>query len=453
MARLNVKSEVREYTHEGARAFAHLKPEQQLRRSVLSCLLWEDEFYEDGTSIADRIAEYATAVKPEVLAAVAIEARTVHNLRHVPLLLLDVLSKTGAGTGLVADTVAAVVQRPDEMGELLSIYWRKGRKMVSHGLQKGLAKTFGKFDEYQLAKYDRDGKVKLRDVLRLARPKPVDDVQSALFKRVKDRALATPDTWEVELSAGKAKKETFERLLTEKKLGYLALLRNLRNMEKAGVDRKLVREAILARKGGAQRVFPFRYVAASRAAPQFEPYLDQALIAAIVEMPVFFGKTAILVDVSVSMDDPLSARSDMTRRDAAATLASIFPGDLRVFAFSDQVTEVPPRRGMAGVAAINAAPRGGTKLFDAIAVVNAQVPHDRLIVITDEQAHAAQGSIRFGIRYEQSTTATTCPDPKGIGYMINVASAQNGVGYGKWTHIDGFSEGVLRYIRAVEDQR
>jgi hypothetical protein len=44
--------------------------------------------------------------------------------------------------------------------------------MLPAQMRKGLARAFGKFDEYQLAKYDRDGVVKLRDVLRLARPKP-----------------------------------------------------------------------------------------------------------------------------------------------------------------------------------------------------------------------------------------------------------------------------------------
>jgi 60 kDa SS-A/Ro ribonucleoprotein len=293
--------------------------------------LWEDEFYEDGKGIAERIVETAEKVKPETLAALAVEARETFNLRHAPLLLLDVLSKTGRGKPLVADTVARVVQRADEMGELLSIYWRNGRKMVPAQMRNGLARAFAKFDEYQLAKYDRDGTVKLRDVLRLVRPKPADEAQCALWKRVKDRTLETPDTWEVALSGGADKGEAFTRLLQEGKLGYLALLRNLRNMAQAGVDEGLVKAAIVARKGGAQRVLPFRYVAAARAAPQYEPAIDQALCEAIGEMPVLLGRTVVLVDVSGSMEAKLSGKSDMRRVDAAAALASIIPGDVRVF--------------------------------------------------------------------------------------------------------------------------
>jgi len=433
MARLNITARNYTVTHEGAPAVANLSPEKQLRRSVLSCLLWEKEFYEDGATIADRIVETAAKVKPAALAALAIEAREVFNLRHVPLLLLDVLSKTGPD--LTADTVARVLQRADEPGELLSIYWRNGRKMIPAQMRKGIAKAFPKFDAYQLAKYDRDGAVKLRDVLRMVRPKPANDAQAALWKRVKDRTLDAPDTWEVALSGGADKKEAFERLLREGKLGYLALLRNLRNMATAGVTDGLVREAIVARKNGAQRVLPFRYVAAARAAPQYEPYIDQALCEAVSEMPVYLGKTIILVDVSGSMDEKLSAKSDLKRIDAAAALGAIFPGDIRLFTFSHQLVEVPPRRGMAGVdAIIRSQPHGGTYLGQAVSAIN-QMPHDRLIVITDEQSHDA------------------VPHAAKRGYMINVASAKNGVGYGPWVHIDGFSEGVFRFIREVESER
>lgn len=434
MARLNTAPKSTVKTHEGGPAFGYLKPIEQLRRSVLSCLLWEREFYEDGKSIAERIVETAAAVKPTELASLAIEARKVFHLRHIPLLLIDVLSRTGPY--LTADTVKRVISRADEMGELLSVYWRDGRKMVPRQMRKGLAAAFTKFDEYQLAKYDRDGAVKLRDVLRIARPKPISDEQSALWKRVKDRTLKTPDTWEVALSGGADKRETFERLLREQNLGYLALLRNLRNMVTAGVDEELIREAIIARRNGADRVLPFRYVAAARAAPRLEPSLDQALCEAIAELPPFDGKTAILVDVSGSMKDKLSAKSDLTRMDAAAALGAIVPGDVRLFSFSNAIVEVPPRRGMAGVdAIIRSQPHGGTNLGAAISWLNDNVKADRLIVITDEQSSDA------------------VPNPFGRGYMINVASARNGVGYGKWVHIDGFSEGVLRFIHEVERDR
>lgn len=450
MARLNVSPKNTETTHEGAPA-ARMNAEQALRRSVLSCLLWEKEFYEEGEDIATRIVALAAEVPSAKLAALAIEARSKFNLRHVPLLLTAALAKRGGA--IVADTIDAVIQRADELSEFLAIYAKANgvapnaiKPKLSNQVRKGLARAFGKFNEYALAKYDRAGAVRLRDALFLCHARPANDEQAALWKRLVANELATPDTWEVALSGGADKKETFERLIREGGLGYLALLRNLRNMEQAGCDPALVRDAIIARQGGAHRVLPFRYVAAARAAPQFEPAIDQALCEAIAHLPILPGKTAVLVDVSGSMDERLSARSDMRRMDAAAALASIIHGDVRMFSFADKVIEVPPRRGMAGVDAIVKSQTGGTYLFDAVATINENVPYDRLIVITDEQAFGS--GVRFG-HYIRGNL-TSLPNPKGEGYMINVASAKNGVGYGAWTHIDGFSEAVLTFMAEHE---
>lgn len=419
-------------THGGAPAYPHMTPMQALRRSVLSCLLWENTFYEDGAEIGARIADLATKVGTAELASLAIEARSVFNLRHVPLLLLSALA--GRGGPIVGQTIAETIQRPDELAEFLAVYWRAGKLPLAKQVKKGLAAAFRKFNAYSLAKYNRDGAIKLRDVLFLIHAKPETDEQAATWKALAEGTLAAPDTWEVNLSAGKDKRETFERLLREGQLGYLALLRNLRNMVEAQVDADLIQFAILARKG-AQRVLPFRYVAAARACPQLEPVIDQALSEAISGLPVLVGRTAVLVDVSGSMDERLSSRSDMTRMDAACALASLINGQVRMFSFSNQVVEVPPRRGMAGVDALRQSqPHGGTALAQAVAAINTQVPHDRLIVITDEQATTGR------------VPAPVCPRA----YLINVASYKNGVGYGPWTHIDGFSEGVLRYIAEIE---
>lgn len=437
--KLNTRARHAIKTHEGAPAFPHLSPIQQLQRSVLSCLLWEREFYEDGKAIADRISETVAQCRASDVAALAVEARSSFNLRHVPLLLLDAMARCrvpgyGADLRSFSDVVAQVIQRPDDMTELLAIYWRDGRKKLPNGFRRGLAKAFNKFDSYQISKYaSRDGAVKLRDVLFLAHPDPDNAEQATTWKALADKTLEPAETWEVALSGGADKRETFEQLLRDGKLGYLALLRNLRGMAAAGVDLGLIRDAILARKG-ARRVLPFRYVAAARACPQMEPAIDQALHAAIADLPEIPGRTIVLVDVSGSMDAPLSSKSDMRRIDAAAALASVMRcADLRVFTFSWCAVEVPPRRGMAGIdAVIQSQPHGGTCLGDAMRSVNA-VSHDRIIVITDEQ----------------SQDAVPAPVARHA-YMINVASARNGVGYGRWTHIDGFSEQVIRFIVAHE---
>ena len=416
----------------------------ELRRTVLSCFLWENSFYESGVSITERIDQLVAECAPNEVVSLALEARSQQNLRHVPLWLFIAYFKHHSGVPKsVAQALADTLQRPDDMTELLALYWKDGRKPVPNQMKKGLAIAFAKFNEYSLAKFDNAQKaVRIRDVMFVAHPKPKTVEQTNLFKRIAANEMSVPDTWETELSNGADKRETFERLIREGKLGYFALIRNLRNMEQAGCDRKLVIDALAARKGGAERVLPFRFVAAARAAPSFERAIDDALLASMKDVEALPGTTLVLVDVSGSMSDKLSAKSDLTRMDAAATLGAIIPGDVRVFSFSNNLVEVPARRGIAGIEAIKRSQsNGGTNLADAVRRANT-IPHDRLIVITDEQATRPTyfGRPNGGV-----------PDPVvEKAYMINVASYQNGVGYGKWTHIDGFSERVLEWIKVHE---
>jgi 60 kDa SS-A/Ro ribonucleoprotein len=443
----NPKIRYTEKTHEGAPA-ARTTNAQALRRSVMSCLLWEREFYEDGKEIGARILELAQNVDTSDLAAMAIEARTVQHLRHVPLLLTAALAKRQGP--IVGETIAAVIQRADELTEFLAVYAKvngidltqrpnKLASKISNQVRKGLALAFRNFDEYQLAKYDREGAVRLKNVLFLCHAKPRDAEQAALWKRLIGDELQVPDTWETALSGGADKKATWERLLGEGKLGYLALLRNLRNMHEAGVSHALVMGHIAQRKG-ADRVLPFRYVAAARHAPWAEPALDDAMAASIARLEKLPGKTVILVDVSGSMDVKLSAKSDMTRLDAAAALAVIVPAaEKEVFTFSERIVQVPARQGMGGIDAIRQSqPHQGTRLGEALMMLTHMAPDmTRLIVITDEQSH----------------DRVVYPAAVERGYMINVASAKNGVGYGCWVHIDGWSEGVIRYIQALEAEQ
>jgi len=434
MARLNTLNlNFRPRTHEGAAA-RHISSELQLRRSVLACLLWESQFYEDGVEIAGRIAELVPKVAVEKVAALAVEAREQMKLRHASLLLVREMARQKTHRAPVSETLARVIQRADELAEFVAIYWKDGRVPLSGQVKKGLAAAFPKFDEYQLAKYDRGGPIKLRDVLFLCHAKPRDEDQAAVWKRLIWGRLTTPDTWEVALSSGANKGEAWERLLREQKLGALALLRNLRNMHEAGVDESLVLNAL--REMSAARVLPFRFLAAARYAPQWEEALQQAMLKSVAVSEKLSGKTIVLVDVSGSMTAPLSRRSEMQRTDAAYGLAVLLReigGKVAVFSFSDNLVEVPARRGFALRDAIDVSQRhNGTYLGKAVEELNRKEKYDRLIVITDEQAH------------------DTVPAPNGKGYVINVASYKNGVGYGKWTHIDGWSESVIEYIRALE---
>ncbi len=434
MARLNLLNlNFAPRTHEGAPG-RNISTERQLRRSLLACLLWESEFYEDGVEIAGRIAELVPKVAAEKVAALAIEARENMKLRHAPLLLVREMARNATHRGLVAETLARVIQRADELAEFVAIYWKDGRVPLSAQVKKGLAAAFPKFDEYALAKYDRGGPIKLRDVLFLAHAKPRDDAQAEVWKRLIAGELTTPDTWEVALSSGGDKRDAWERLLREEKLGGLALLRNLRNMREVGVNEELVLAAL--GKMSAARVLPFRFLAAARYAPQWEEALEQAMLKCVAGQEKLSGKTMVLVDVSGSMTAPLSSRSEMQRTDAAYGLAVLLrevAEEVAVFSFSDELIEVPASRGFALRDALDRSqPHSSTRLGAAVTELNRKHSYDRLIVITDEQSH------------------DRVPAPSSKGYVINVASYKNGVGHGKWTHIDGWSESVVEYIRELE---
>lgn len=475
MARLN-RQRPPLRTHEGGVA-KRINDELQLRRSVMACLLWERTFYESGEDIAKRIENLVSKVNPSVVSGIAREARSRMNLRHVPLLVTRTMAKLQTHKHLVSDTLYDIIQRPDELAEFMAIYWKDGKQPLSAQVKKGLARAFSKFDEYQLAKYNREREIKLKDVMFLCHAKPKTGVSgynkaarrrdvpcpvdqgSRLFRKLVEDNLQTPDTWEVAISACKddfEKKTAFTRLLSENKMGGLAVLRNLRNFQKVGVLDNVIINAI--RRMNTSRILPYRFIAAARYAPQFEPYLEEAMMKCLEGKPKLPGHTVILLDVSGSMDQQLSSKSDMRRLDAACGLGILLRemcDRADIFTFSETIVRVPSRRGFAlRDAIVGSQQHYGTYLGSAINAIygTGSIPMengwltrhrtvtgfglnpDRLIVLTDEQAH------------------DKVPDPKrGKGYMINVASYQNGVGYGPWIHVDGFSEAITDYIVAYED--
>jgi len=432
--RSNVKT-VTAFTHEGAPSIQS-SPAKELRRSIMACMLWEDSFYESGQDHAARVADLCKRVSFDDLANTAIDARERFKLRHAPLLLVRETIRSNKGRQ-VGDLIERVIQRPDELGELLALYWKDNKEApLTAQLKIGLARALKKFTPYQLAKYNRDGAVKLRDVLFLSHAKPRDEAQAVVFKSLVDGTLQAPDTWEVALSGGADKRETFERLMSEKKLGALALLRNLRGMLEVGVSEDKIRDALASMN--AERVLPFRFISAAKYAPRLEDALEQAMFRCLAEVPKLGGKTALLIDHSGSMrGTKVSAKSDIDRFDAACGLAMIVRElceRARIFAFSDYCVEIAPRRGFAlSQQLVNAGQFGGTMLGNAVKRVYQEFPEcERLIVITDEQS---------GDKPKQ---------PQGRGYIVNVGTYQNGIAYGPWVSIDGWSEAIIEYLRESE---
>lgn len=450
MAQKNTRASLgpQNQTHEGTPAKT-LTALQELQRTCMAFLLWEDQFYEDGVSIAERIESLVKQVNPASVEELAITARNKMKLRHLPLYLAKLLASQRYNVG---NLLPQIIQRPDELTEFLALYGRKDRKpSLASSVKRGLAKAFTKFSPYALAKYNRDTEIKLRDVLFLVHAKPISEEQAATWKQLVDNNLPIPGTWENRLSSGEDKKAVWEDLLTKKELGALALFRNLRNMESVGVSRELIREGL--KNMPVEKVLPFRFIAAARYAPSLEADIEQAMFRCLEGIPKLTGRTALVVDTSPSMwGAKVSARSDMDRFEAAAALAILcreLCEDVRIYAFNNQNYDIPPRRGFALRDALGKTKGGYSCGGLSVAAAN-EHGYDRIIVLTDGQWHYPA---RVGGGYSDGDATSVSPAPlTKLAYMINVASYKNGVGYGKWTQIDGWSEAVMSYVAANEFQ-
>ena len=212
--------------HEGEEAYK-LTPQMELYSTVCTASL-QNKFYEDKDKTVERIRELVKKNKPEFVAKLAIYTREQMYLRSVPLLLAVELAKIHKGDNTVSKLVSRIIQRPDEITEILAYYQLANKRTdtkklgkLSKQIMKGVAYSFNKFDEYQFSKYDRKTQVTLKDALFLTHPKPKNEEQQALFNKIVEGTLEVPYTWEVELTkAGqedKSKKEIWEQLIDSKK--------------------------------------------------------------------------------------------------------------------------------------------------------------------------------------------------------------------------------------------
>jgi 60 kDa SS-A/Ro ribonucleoprotein len=187
-------------------------------------------------------------------------------------------------------------------------------------------------------------------------------------------------------------------------------------------------------------VLPFRFIAAARIVPQFEDMLEAMMLRSLQHHEKLPGKTVLLVDVSGSMfGTKVSAKSDLDRFDAAASLAVLareICEEVEIYSFSNSLVRIPARRGFALVEAIKSSQsHSGTATGSAVRQLNAATRYDRLVIFTDEQS------------------SDRVPAPRGKGYVINVASYQNGINSGDYTTITGMSEAVVDYIIELEKVR
>lgn len=339
---------------EGAKAFS-LDLRTELYSAVVTTSL-SNKFYEAGNDRLNRIRALIAQNDPAFVARLAIYARTKMYMRSIPLVLAVELAKTQSGNGVVSKAVKGVVLRADEITELLAYYQlanernaTKKLNKLSKQIQRGLADAFNRFDEYQLAKYNRAAEVKLKDALFLVHPKAVNETQQLLFNKIAKDELDVPYTWETELSAlgqksfvsEKEKSDAFrakwEELITSGKLGYMALLRNLRNIIEAEVAAEVMSEVcvLLSDKVAVanSKQLPFRFLSAYRevkvlksgAVPMILDALEKAVLQSAVNIRGFGKETSVLIacDVSGSMQKPVSAKSKIMNYDIGLMLAML----------------------------------------------------------------------------------------------------------------------------------
>ncbi|OJJ21592.1 hypothetical protein BKI52_13830 [marine bacterium AO1-C] len=352
----------------GGKSFK-LDPATELYTAVVTTML-DDSYYEKAGDRLKRIKALVAKNNPAFVAKLAIYAREKMNLRTIPQVLMVELAKVHSGDSLVSETLPRVVRRADEITELLAYYsianTRNGIKKLnklSKQLQKGLAMAFNQFDEYQFAKYNRQTAVSLKDALFVVHPKPKNTTQQEVFDKIVNGNLATPYTWETQLSQLgqqafdsdvakiQAKAKLWEELVTSGKVGYMALLRNLRNIIVDGTDVALDNAlTVLADKTrvAKSKQLPFRFLSAYVELEKLRKQqgmfsektqqklqnaiaaVGQAAIFSVDNLPYMGGKTLILSDNSGSMygdrggNSLVSAFSKRTSADIANLFAVLY---------------------------------------------------------------------------------------------------------------------------------
>ena len=435
---------------------------QYLRRAVLANLLWENIAYMDGQSITDEIKRLIPLCDPKQVANLAIEARVMQKLRHTPLFLAVEMCKHDATRPYVKDVLPQIITRADMLTDFMALYWADGKCPICNSAKKGLREAFHNFKEYHFAKYDRDAEIKIRDVMFMVRPKPQNTLEEELYKKIADRTLKTPETWEVLLSVAHThdeKSAVWTKLITEGKLGGKAMLMNIRNMQKVGVPRPIIEQGLRELKGAM--LLPLDFLKAMRESNGFEREIEDAMLETYKNLPKLPGKTLFIVDVSGSMGSVTSHGSVFSRMDQACAMAMLAANQCEDFelvatAGSDELCLEKQER--------IKYPSKGFKLFEDIVKTRDRIGGggiftaqclEKLRKELGDKIHDYERIIIFSDSQDIDVSRGHNVKPRPFGkynYICDVSCHTRGVAYkGVWTaEISGWSEHFLTYIAALE---
>ena len=329
MAKFNQSNTIKTTNRSGYTAY-EMPEKEHLVTAVLTTMFGEPKYYGSTDNDIVRLATACAKSFPSFLAKLACYARNVGNMRSVSHVLTAVIAREAHE--YTRPTIRNVVVRPDDITEIMACYQSMYGKPFPNAMKREIADVLQRFDEYQIAKYNGGNRaLKFRDVLRITHPVPKTKEIEALFGKILDDKLETPYTWEVELSARGNTKEVWDELISSGKVGYMALLRNLRNIISSGADI----EPVLAKLSDPEQVrmsrqLPFRFYSAYRVlsnkgliTPEIHRALETALTASIGNMDPIPGRTLVAVDVSGSMSSTVSSKSDVRCSDIAALFGAM----------------------------------------------------------------------------------------------------------------------------------
>lgn len=392
----------------GGEAFS-ISPEIKLVFSLISSFL-EPEFYSSPSQTVAELRAAVNAVDPKFAAKAAIYSRTQFGMRSTSHCVAAEIAHKVKGEAWTKEFFNKVVYRVDDASEILAAYLGFYGKPVPNSLKKGLAKSLSKFSRYQLAKYKGNGKgIKLVDLFNIVHPKP-EEKNAADFKDLIDGNLPSMDTWEVELSkAGTEAKTPLERhtkktavwkkLLETNKLGYFALLRNLRNLletEDKGIIAEACKQLCNPKAIKESLVLPFRFMTALTTLKALPPSFQQravlsavnkAMEIALNNVPKFEGETLIAVDTSGSMGIGEESKSPAQIASLfAAALAKENNADVLIFDSDARYININLDDSLGTIVEnLQKMFRGGATNFKA-AFEKANKKYDRIIILSDMQA-------------------------------------------------------------------
>lgn len=426
--------------------FTDRSPLGNLRRTLLSCILWENNFYLDGKSISNILTTQLSEVPVEQACSLIDEARNKHNLRSAPIFLLSKMISLPSFKPVVKNLIPKVIHNPIDAEKLLTYYWENEKRPIPSTVPKcvkqGLSTCLNKFSEYQFAKYLNHKPISSRDLLRLTHPSPKNEIQAKIFQETVKKTIKEAETWEQRLSSGQNKKEVFETMLRDNDLGIVALVKNLRNILNSGVSKDLVTSKLLEAK--TEKLLPYQFIQASKYVPEMQSTLEQVMIKNLQGLEKLPGKTIILIDVSGSMESPVNKDSELNRLDCASAVAILLSQvceSLVVFTFSDYIKEVVKANPFQLMKNISSSqPHNGTRLKKAIQDINT-LDYDRLIIITDEESQDGITTAKVSKAYLLNVVGHTNTTTK---------NQENWVSYKDWIHIEGFSQNVVNYVLGLD---